>query len=189
MGLSQDLENITEITYDIISGNYPQVSKGYEKALVKSLRRVISPYKLYIFLDKEDIRQQIYTNYLKFKSDFKSNTPQFSMISYIVSRTIWEIRDWIVKQYSSKYVPGAEWMEKGITKEEEDSFKVDIYFLIRGNTTQPFSLLNAYERYILYLRYGKEMTIQEMAGLIQKSKPTIRKHIKYVIDKLGENSL
>ena len=182
--LKRDLNNIAEITYQICGNgdSYIQAQKGYEKALVRSLRDIVDYDSLLLLLEKEDIEQEIYSLYLKFLNDYNTKTPNASLRSYVISRTIWEVRDWINKLYNSQYPTYT--LSVADRASNDPEFKLDLLFLIKGTDLEPFCILNPYERNIVYLYYTREKTLQEVSTLTGRSVPIIRKYIRSILEKL-----
>ena len=118
--------------------------------------------------------------WLEAKAAYTKNKPKDNTLKgYLIRHTIWKMRDWliaqtrVVKEYPYYYF-----------SKEQSRFVLDLSFLIKGTKIFPFSKLNPYERYLIFLRFREERTIVEIAYIIQKHRCNISKDLYHTIDKL-----
>jgi hypothetical protein len=77
-------------------------------------------------------------------------------------------------------------MNNSYTLNEEvfDVPKLDLCFVFFGAEKGPFSVLSPYHRYILYLYYGMDMNIREVAEVLDRDKNTIWTELHYIYDRI-----
>jgi len=111
------------------------------------------------------------------------NKPRTSKKAFLIRVSIWKLRDWYTKEIKlSQPVFMTNYLEP---KEEYHlPFKLNLKFLFHGTSFFPLSTLSSYERYLIFLRYKENKTLQEIADIVQKQRKVVAKHIKNTIYKL-----
>lgn len=71
-----------------------------------------------------------------------------------------------------------------LNEEVFDIPKLDLRFVAYGVGRGPFSVLNIYHRQILYLYYGLDMNIREVAELLDRNKNTIWTELHHIYRRL-----
>lgn len=177
---TEDFDTFVDITYKVLNGHHIQQPVGYEKTLIRTLREVINQSEGYRIILKEDIIQQLRLLWLTYTEEHKQKQLDVAHKSYLIWRSIYGLKDWLRKELTT--FDTLDFDIPSIFTESEQ--KIDVQFLIKGSKIFPLSLLSSYERYLLFLRFYKEMDITEMASLMNKSRPTMHKQLVQVIEKL-----
>jgi len=134
-------------------------------------------------IDQNDVFQQICLIWWQSWKTYKGSIQ--GLKRYLIQRTIWGLRDWLIKQSNIVGIyPYYYFLE------EKPEFLLDLSFLAYGTRVYPFSTLAPYERYLIFLRYREEKTILQISKVVCKNKNTVQKELCWILDKLrvlGEN--
>lgn len=180
---ARDFTFLVNTTYEISNGGYIRRTSGYTKTLARVLREIMNGIDSSRHILKEDIEQQLALMWVEYKKDFEQRKPKVSRRRYLIWRSIWGLKDWLRKELRMQ-LQQHELLAPPIFFPPESQQRIDVEFLVSGSKNYPFSLLSPYERYLLFLRFYKDMDIQDMAALMQKSRPTVHKLLTQVIKKL-----
>jgi len=175
-----EFNNIVETVMEVAYQRYTYQTFPFLEALATELNKIVEEFGTIIPISKEDLVQELNMLWLSYKKTYKENRPKVSLRSYLISRSIWGLRDWLHKQGRTTFIPFPNLLE-GETKQGD---LIDFNFVLKGGSLSPFKVLNAYQRYVLFLRYGREMSIDEITNLLQKSQPTVRKQLREIIEKI-----
>lgn len=139
-------------------------------------------------ITEEEIRAQLSYMWIDFVSQYNERTPNVHIKRYLISRSVWGLRDWYRYQMNictQDYSPG---LTLPATQEEEVDvgFRLDVGFLLFGTYFFPLSELTPYERYIIFLKYREEKTILEIARIVQKSSSHVKRVLHSTTNKLKE---
>lgn len=179
MEYARDFRVMVNTTYEISNGGYMRSTSGYTKTLARALREVMNGVDRRRRILKEDISQQLALLWLEYNKEYDIRKPHVSRRRYLIWRSIWGLKDWLRNELKLHDIPVDPW-----TLPKEPRQKIDVHFLVAGSKNYPFSLLSPYERYLLFLRFYKDLSLVEMASLMKKSTPTVRKQLTQVIQKL-----
>lgn len=176
----KDFHLLVNTAYEISNGGSIQHSTGYKKTLVRTLREVVENVDSKRKILKEDIVQQLSLMWIEYNNEFDKRNLKMPRKEYLVWRSIMGLRDWLRKEIRIQL----QQQELITLLPVEPEQKIDVHFLVSGSKIYPFSFLSSYERYVLFLRFYKDMNIKEIASLMNKSRPTVHKHLTQIIEKL-----
>lgn len=176
----KDFQLLVNTTYKISNGGSIQRSTGYIKTLVRMLREIVDSIDSKRNILKEDIIQQLSMMWIEYNSEFDQRNLKMPRKEYLIWRSIVGLKDWLRKELRMQL----QQQELITLLPVEPEQKIDVHFLVSGSNIYPFSLLSPYERYVLFLRFYKDMNIKEIASLMNKSRPTVHKHLTQIIEKL-----
>lgn len=128
-------------------------------------------------LEVADIEQELRLYWFIFVQKFHQSKPEITLRQYLLRRSIWALRDW----YHWAMKPAGPSHVKGKTLKNEFPFKLDILFLVEGSDLHPFSLLTAYQRYILYLKYKEKKSTSAIASMVLKTRKTVSLELRRTI--------
>jgi len=122
---SEDFEELIEVTYNTY-WNLPVI---YRKSFSKSLEQTIlniSIHNKHIFdLTMADLRQELSSFWLKYEKQYKNQKGNVVLRSYIIHRSIWDIRDWLKRHTSIVDIDPT----LGVEDNSRAEFKLDLLFL------------------------------------------------------------
>jgi hypothetical protein len=180
---ARDFATLVNTTYEISNGGYMRSLSGYKRTLARAVREIMNGEERRRRILKEDIEQELALMWVEFEQDYLERKPSVSRRRYLIWRSIWGLKDWLRKELKMQ-LQQHDLIAPDIFFPPEPKQKIDVEFLVRGSKNYPFSLLSPYERYLLFLRFYKDMDLGDMADLMQKSRPTVRKLLTKVIQKL-----
>jgi hypothetical protein len=132
-------------------------------------------------LDLKDIQQELSLIWIGLVRKFRKSKPNIGIRSWLKRMSMWEIRDWYISKMKESPDPPKHY--KSYTK-EPILFRLDLNFLLQGTSFFPLSCLNAYERYLIFLKFKQDKTIIEIADIVQKERRTVSRHIKQTLKRL-----
>ena len=181
----KDFNELIETTYNTY-WDLPLIpQKNYSTYLHKILKEVITDSNSDFYLNKEDLKQELCTLWLSYQEQFlvKHEKSQLSLRSYLIRRSLWDLRDWIKKNINIISVDPTFFIEE----ESEPDFKLDLKFLLTGTNYGPLKSLCGYERYIIFLKFKEDKSILEMSRILQKDRRVVKKHFDLIIEKIKES--
>ncbi len=119
---------------------------------------------------------------------YYARKPKVTFFNYLFRMSLWELKRWLNVQ--SKVV-----VQEPFVKDISYNFKsldipqINTRFVLEGTDRGLLSSLNAYERYLIYLRYVEENSIAHLARLTGHYKSTIKNQYAMVINKLTDLTL
>jgi hypothetical protein len=170
----REFNSLARAVYSASLGEEPNHKNKYGMVLYDEIKDVPVARSL----ELEDIKQELRLYWFIFVEKYHQSKPDITLRQYLLRRSIWALRDW----YHWVQKPeGPSLIKQGRLIKSEFPFKLDVKFLINGATLYPFSLLTAYQRYILYLRYKEKKTVKEIAKMVVKTRKTVGLELKKVI--------
>ena len=182
---SNDFKEFVKVTYntywELPVIHRKKFSKALEEIIINSLKNEERIFDLNI----EDLKQEIRFFWLKYEKQYNEEEvkERISLRSYIVRRTIWDIRDWIKKH--NKIIK-IDYDEVNVN-DEYTEFKLNIRFLLKGTNFKLLKNLSPYERYIIFLVFKEEKNMLEMSKILQKDRRIIKIHYHKILEKIREN--
>ena len=152
-----------------------------EETIIKALKNKNRAFNL----AKEDFEQQLALLWLSYHKqyDSKENKLETSLKSYILRRSIWGLRDWLI--YESNIVTKED-MSVELEKVRSE-FKIDVSFLLRGTNFALLKNLSPYERYIIFLKFKEDKSILQMSRILQRDRRMVKNHFDSTIERIKEN--
>lgn len=134
-------------------------------------------------LEPGEIHQELIALWGEFYRKYQESKPEIHIRQYLIRRSVWGLRDWFNSQF--KFYPAAPPpLDEEETYSHRVGFKLDLGFLFYGTRVFPLSILSPYERYLIFLKFKKERTILEIAGIVQKNKETVGFQLHKILKKL-----
>lgn len=187
--LRKDFNELIKITYNTYWNLSVNPQKNYSIYLIKILEEVLEDKERTFNLSKEDLKQELRTLWLSYQRQYQINEYEsdITLRSYIIRRSVWDLRDWIKRHVNVVSV------DPTLELEQEDEnileFKLDLMFLLKGTSYGPLKHLCGYERYIIFLKFKEEKSILEMSKILQKDRRIVKKHFDLIIEKIKESYL
>jgi len=160
-----DYEDLVEAAWRAYTARPIPSTKGH----IRAIGRCISA-DLYGQLEEEDFRQQLAMLWTDYYAQYVQNKPNSRLRSYLLRRSVWGLRDWL----------------QGIGHETDEIGRYD-----PATSSWDFSWitttdlpLTKWEKYLIYLKYGQEKSINEIAEILQKDRKTIRTRLEEIFGQL-----
>lgn len=169
----KEFREMSDGVFDI----YQNIYSGTESHLNYLKNNTTTQRSIYS-LNREDLNQQLKLIWLELEQQFELNQPKVSLKTYLIRMSTWIIRDWFNHEMKILYTQNLE------PPPEELPFNINIQFLYLGSDWYPLSNLTTYERYILYLKYNKEMTIQEIAFKLKRDRGLVGIQLHSILNKI-----
>ncbi|MEK6883316.1 MAG: hypothetical protein AABY22_27055, partial [Nanoarchaeota archaeon] len=150
-------KKFTNVTFSALS----QKDSFYQEKYFNILHKILSKYELPSYISKEDISQQLALMWHQFFLTYKEKRPDIRLRQYLIRRSIWGLRDWLLTECKNKthILEDIYYTDEPVLYDFEISFK----FLIKGSDHLFLNDLTAYERYILFLKFKEDKTIKEIS--------------------------
>jgi hypothetical protein len=171
------------VTYSALS----QKDSFYQEKYFNILHKILSKYELPSYISKEDISQQLALMWHQFFLTYKEKRPDIRLRQYLIRRSIWGLRDWLLTECKNKthILEDIYYTNEPVVYDFEINFK----FLIIGSDHLFLNDLTAYERYLLFLKFKEDKTIKEIASLTQKHNETIQEHLTKIFNKIRSKKI
>lgn len=171
---SKEFNSLAQAVHLASKGLEPIYKNRYDLVLYDSIKH-IEPVRT---LELSDIKQELRMFWFLFVNKWHETQPEITLRQYILRRSLWALRDW----YTWAMKPNGYSHERSpVNVTPTFPFELDIDFLILGSDIYPFSLLTSYQRYILYLKYKQELSNNEIAHTVIKTKKTIGLEVNKII--------
>jgi hypothetical protein len=161
------------------------LTMSYQDSMVKyfdQLRSLMFERKNNMYPSREDMEQQLYLLWLVFFASYARSKPDVDIEKYLLMRSVWAMRDWVWQQMRVMTTNG------GLNGEVPGyGFTLDMRFLMFGSGFYPLSELSPYERYLIFLRFSHDQSIEEMSKTLHKSRHVVGKQLNKTITKLRRN--
>ena len=181
---SEDFDELIEVTYN----TYWDLPVIHKKSFSKSLEEIILDIPITnrnsFNLTLNDLRQELSSFWLKYEKQYKNPKENVALRSYLIRRSIWDIRDWLKRQ--TNIVVTDPFL--GVKNDCVAEFKLDLLFLFEGTNYPPLRILSPYERYIIFLKFKEEKSILQMSKILQKDRRVVKSHFDSIIKKLKKVS-
>lgn len=182
--LEQYHSDFNELVETVYSAYKKKELVSNNKAHLSILYSALYYIDIYEFLSKEDIRQELSVMWLKYIKVYATTKPKVHIRTYLIRRSVWEIRDWFHKLARKKPIE--------ILPKEESlhnfDFTIDLQFLLYGDKEGMLKDLTSYERYLIFLRFKEDKTIPEISFMVQKTSETVADHLSKILDKIKFNA-
>lgn len=177
---------------DIVWGS-PE-PRDLHRRLHSAVRRhklsVVTFQQMRDIFSRDDVRQQCYLFLLeiwewcvaRWKPNRRSNVVFYDFVRALLPRYLGAWMANQIKSYSAGLVPGN---PSDYILEVEVAPQINLGWVMIKQVDGPLSTLSVKQKYLLYLRYSKQMTILEIAGLIDQHRAKIEQEFS-VINKLIE---
>lgn len=172
----EEFETLVQTAWRAYTGNFVEGPTGYSRGLSEAIRQ-IPEENLSRGVEEEDLRQQLSLLWVQYFQQFRRNKPRSRLRSYLLRRSIWGLRDWF-RWNDPPRISGDE------VGEEERCEAPEIGFSWILETDLP---LTAWEKYLVYLKYGQEKSINEIAQILQKDRKTIRTRLGEIHEHIRRN--
>ena len=183
---NEDFNEIVDITYNTYWGIPLVYKKAYSRALEKTVSDILKDKEHLFDLTIEDLRQQVCLFWLKYEKQYEIQKEKnnVTLITYLIRRSIWGIRDWLHKNNSSLRVD----LRAPVEDKDPIGFKLNINFLLKGSSNNLLKNLSGYERYIIFLVFKEGKNFVEMSKILQRDRASIKEHYKNIIEKVRKNN-
>jgi hypothetical protein len=178
-GLEKEFAGLVNCVFALLTQQEIKTKNRLLKAFIRTVQPSILSIDQPRQILKADIHQQLALLWISFKKDFDLKKPDISFKRYMVMRSAWGIRDWLNKELVEPVLDLPDNSE-----EIELSMILNTNFLFYGTQEYPFASLNTYQRYLLFLRFYKDMNYNEIAELTHRTPQTIRLKIEEIITTL-----
>lgn len=143
-------------------------------------------YKAFPYvLEIEDLNQELSVMWIEFTKQFYENKPKCSLRQYLIKRSMWSLRDWVARELNLM----TQSMEYLSTFSIEDTLCSDLEFILHDTTYDCLSLLEPFERYLLWAVCLKNIELGELSLELIRDPATIRSQVQIILDKLMEKIL
>lgn len=168
----EEFETLVRTAWRAYTGIFveSESSPGYSRGLSEAIR-VIPKTALRRGVEEEDLRQQLSLFWILYHDQFRKNRPRSRLRSYLLRRSIWGLRDWL--RENDLLRPSDDSL--GSTEGRQETPEVNFSWILE--TDLP---LTAWEKYLVYLKYAQEKSINEIAQILQKDRKTIRTRLEEI---------
>lgn len=177
----EEFNEFVDIAHSSFQGEWSPATNNHSVRLRDIIDEVIRNNPPSYSLDREDVAQSLAEIWMSLLDSYKkSTTTDMGLRSYLLTLSIYRLRDILRKHARTGTVFHLE-------PQQTYPFNLNLEFLLKGTDYWPLSTLNAYERYLIFLKFREEKTIVEIADIVQLSRQMVSKHIYTVICKLRRN--
>lgn len=140
--------------------------------------------------ERDDLHQQCFLFLLeiwewctvRWKSNRRSNVVFYDFVRALLPRYLGTWMALQIKSYSAGLIPGS---LSDISVEVEQVPEINLGWVMIKQTTGPLSELNVKQKYLLYLRYSKKLTIVQIAGLVDQHRAKIEAEFSAINKLIG----
>lgn len=155
----KEFKILSDTAFRVCRGLDVPYPESYAIYLAKSCENI--PKRNCFTLSKEDITQQLELIWCEASDSFRRKSPRTTFRSYLIRYGTAGLRDWIRKQF--KTAKGKSLIFEGFKVDK----KLSLVWLLNGTKEYPWSELSAYERYLLYMRFARDLTMREMSVILK----------------------
>lgn len=168
---SDDFEELINAVYQAYLGKSPVVHRRDLAGLVKEVKELARRPGNSLDLSRDEIRQELACMWVSFIRSYRRSGPELHIRQYLIRRSIWGLRDWIRKE--SRVLRRA----PTSPPREAPAFQLNFSFLLEGETWPPLAPLNAYQRYLIYLKFVEDKDILRIAQHLHKDRHVVSRQL------------
>ena len=176
----KEFNELVDISYCVIRHRIYPKNHYLADRIVKAILQIKHPKKL--FIDKDDLRQDIALMWLEYFKKYKNTEHKHGLKNYIIKMSIWKLRDMIKKELRGPRKVSMPEL-KHATKFKDHI--LDFHWLLHGDKEDsPLYMLGAYERYLIFLYYVCDLSIEDISKRVYKCPQVVSKSIKQLVNKI-----
>lgn len=173
---SDDFKLLVNAVHETYLGKPPCSSRKDLAYLIQQVQTATNRRINNFFLEREEVEQELACMWLLFLRSYRSSKTSLTLKQYLIRRSIFGLRDWFLREMS---VPS---FSLPIALAPLFQFDLDLHFLLRGESWRPLVPLNAYERYLIYLKFVEGKDMLHIAKSLQKDRKTVSKQFKETME-------
>jgi len=173
--------------FDILCDTAYRLSQGaripHPQYYAKMLQRIAEevPRRNSFSIARQDIEQQLELIWFEAVLSYSEIKSKTTLRSYLIRCGVFGLRDWLWDHFKSLDKEPS----SGVCEESlEASRELSLVWLLCGTKEQPWCRLTSYERYLIFLRYARGLTINEVAKLSRTGRDKVMNRLKRVKQKL-----
>lgn len=175
----EEFKILCDTAYRITQGARVPYPQSYAKMLERISKTV--PKRNGFSISKQDIEQQLELIWLEGIVSHRETESKTTLRSYLVRYGAFGLRDWLWGQFKSPDKQPSEGTgEEGFEGDRE----LSLAWLLCGTKQEPWCRLTPYERYLIFLYYAKELTIDEVSKLSKTGRDKVMDRLKKAKQKL-----
>jgi hypothetical protein len=165
-----ELDSLVDITYRVHNGLVCRPKEGYERALYSNLKRIKRNNSFTLL--REDIAQQVRLMFLQFANQKSLNGSRMSLKAYILTRSVWGLRDWYRRELRV--------VDRLPTCGHEPTlgFTLNLKWLLFGDSLTPF------QRYLIFLKFVQGNNILEISKTVYRDRHYVSKKLTEALNTL-----
>lgn len=168
---SEDFEELVNAVYQAYMGKNPMVNRRDLAGLVKEVQELARKPGSSLNLSRDEIRQELACMWVSFIRSHRRSNTELHIRQYLIRRSVWGLRDWIRKE--SRILCKA----PTSPPREAPAFRLNFSFLLSGETWPPLAPLNAYQRYLIYLKFVEDKDILRIAQHLHKDRHVVSRQL------------
>lgn len=156
----------------------------YALYLYKQIQELVEIYDLSRALSREDLEQEVKLTWLEAEEAYRRKERPISLKWFLIKCGSRRLVKLIERSLSIPEREGKHLITYYYMKDSEPQFDIGIQFLFLGSDIKPLNRLTPFERYLIYLRFNLENSIEEIAVRLHRHSDSIETYLEELLAKL-----
>lgn len=165
---------------------YNKEHDHYDKT-IELIDRIIPKSNGSFVIELDDIENRLRYIWFNAIKKYFTRVPNIPLENYLLRMSLWELKHWL-KAHKDNPI-NLDFQNFYEIDKVEDIQKLDLSFVLYGSPEYTFlSCLLPYERYLIYLRFTEDESLEKIACLLGHDKHTIIRQLEQILSKLKEKA-